>query len=384
MTAPRDAPRDAPALLRFDDITVTPMQRHFQRVLTGGPIWPAFETQTAARQCRRGVPVDVCPAAMTPGERVTRPAVWGGMLDRNFGHLVAEHLPRLPFALRDRPDDLYLFAVERGQRAATLPDWIWQLLAWFDLPRAQVQVVKRPVQVATLRVAPQAEALPDVPPSPGYLDLLDAIAARNRLVPEPAPLVYVSRAGMAQAGKGGHLGEGYLVDCLRRLGVAVIDPAALPLRRQMAVYAGARVLVFAEGSALHGRQILGRVDQEIHVLRRRPGRNPAQAMLEPRVRRLTYHETVAAQVMEHSQRGRPRPALAAAVYALPALFQTFAALGVDLGRCWNPRDYAECLRTDAAAWLTGRGLAGAALADARATLAAAGVDLAAEGPARRA
>ena len=94
----------------------------------------------------------------------------------------------------------------------------------------------------------------------------------------------VSRAGIAQRGGGGHAGESYLIGLLRSKGVTVLDPGQADLSVQMAAYAGAVRLIFAEGSALHGRQLLGRVAQDIDVLRRRPGKVMAQAQLQPRCR----------------------------------------------------------------------------------------------------
>ena len=82
---------------------------------------------------------------------------------------------------------------------------------------------------------------------------------------------------------------------LQRLGVVVLDPARAAIGEQMARYAGAvglcRGLVPAWG------QLLGRVDQAIAVLRRRPGKVMAKAALVPRCLGLTYHDVTAGQLM---------------------------------------------------------------------------------------
>lgn len=361
-------------MLQFDEVDVVPTTGFSRHIATGGPIWPDFAAQTDARHCRGEVAVDIAPAPQTVAERIDRPAVWGGFLDRHFGHLVAEHLPRLPVSLRDRPDDLYLFTVEPGLTEADLPPYVWDLLAWYGLDRAQVRIVTQALRVATLRVAPQAEMLPLVAPTTGYLALLEARAAQNGLIPDPQDVLYVSRAGFVAQGQGGHAGESYLVDRLRAMGVAVIDPSRAPLRTQLAGYAGAQQLVFAEGSAVHGRQILGRVAQGIHILRRRPGRSVARAMLRVRAQRLTYHSASAGLLSGTFPNGRPRPGAAAAVYDRHVLFSAFAALGVDLSEGWDEAEFHAAQTDDLRGWLSHHTPSPAAADAHRSLLARAGLD----------
>ena len=182
-------------LLQFDAVDVVPATAFAKHIATGGPIWPDFAAQVNARHCRGEVPVDHAPARQDPVAQIDEPAVWGGFLDRHFGHLVAEHLPRLPVSLHERPDDLYLFTIEPQLTEADIPAHIWELLAWYGLPRAQVRIVTAPLRVATLRVAPQAEMLPLVAPTSGYLTLLEDRANANGLTPDPADVLYVSRIG---------------------------------------------------------------------------------------------------------------------------------------------------------------------------------------------
>ncbi|GAB1479974.1 hypothetical protein MASR2M74_25440 [Paracoccaceae bacterium] len=278
-------------------------------------------------------------------------------------------------SLRERPDDIYLFTIEPHLTEADIPAHIWELLAWYGLPRAQVRIVTAPLRVAILRVAAQAEMLPLVAPTSDYLALLEERAIANGLKPEPADLLYVSRAGFVALGQGGHAGEGYLVDRLRDLGVAVLDPARAPLRQQLAGYAGAAQLVFAEGSAVHGRQILGRIAQDIHILRRRPGRSVARAMLRPRCTRLTYHSTSAALLTDSYPNGRPRPGSAAAIYDRPVLFSAFAMLGVDLSEAWDESDFHAAQIDDLRGWCAHHPMKAAQLDAQRGPLASAGLDL---------
>ena len=88
----------------FRNVPVVPVTSVHQHVALGGPIWPDFAMQTAVRHCRGGLPVDAEPMGLPTTDELDQPAVWGGFLDKSFGHFVAEHTPRLPCALRERPD----------------------------------------------------------------------------------------------------------------------------------------------------------------------------------------------------------------------------------------------------------------------------------------
>ncbi len=353
------------------DVLVVPVTRVHQHIATGGPIWPEFDRQTGLRHCRNGLPVDRAPEAVGPVQDVDMPCVWGGFIDLHFGHFMAEHLPRLPFAVRARPDDRFLFTVEPGCQPGVLPDWVWSALTWVGLDRSQVRCVTAPLRVATLRAGVQAETLPQMAPDAAYLDLLDSRALAMGLEPVSADLVYVTRAGLLQAGGGGMAGEGYLTGLLSRLGLSVLDPAAVSLPVQMAVYAGARHLVFAEGSALHGRQLLGWLPQRITVLRRRRGRSLARAMLTPRVDRLDYLEVAEAALVPEWSNGRARRGPALMLYNLPALFAAFARWGVDLASHWDMDAYRAAAVADVAAWTPHYRLTPALMAQFHATLAAA-------------
>ena len=355
------------------DVPVVPVTRVHQHIATGGPIWPAFDRQTGLRHCRNGLPVDQEASLAGPSQDVAAPCVWGGFIDLHFGHFMAEHLPRLPFAVRERPDDAFLFTVAPGGDPGALPDWVWAVLDWVGLDRAQVRFVTIPLHVATLRAGVQAETLPQVAPDAAYLDLLDTRAMAMRLRLQPADLVYVTRAGLPLSGGGGTAGEGYLTGLLAQSGLAVLDPATASLPAQMAVYAGARHLVFAEGSALHGRQLLGRVPQRITVLRRRRGRSMARAMLTPRVTRLDYLEVSGASLVPQWKNGTARPDPALSLYDLPALFAAFARWGVDLAASWDADAYRAAAQADIAAWIPHHRPTPALIAQFHATLAGAGL-----------
>lgn len=340
-----------PAMQVFHGVSVVPARSVTQHVALGGPIWPDFDRQIAARHCRDGQPVDQCPPPRAARKVLAGHAVWGGHLTMQFGHLIVEQLTRLPQSLAERPGDPVLFTLPPKAQAADVPDWTWALLDWHGLPRDRVRLVGRALQVGALHVAGQGEMMGTAATAPAYLDLLDRNLARQALEPDPAEVVFVTRAGLVARGQGGHAGEAYLAGVLARAGVRVIDPAQHPVRRQVQIYAGAKVLVFSEGSALHGRLLLGRLDQDIHVLRRRPHRDLAAEQLAPRCARLQYHAAVGQRLGARMPGGVNRLDLTAALYDLEVVCDLFARLGHDPRPHWDATAYRAAVMQDLRGWL---------------------------------
>ena len=350
----RDVAADAvalPPLQVFRDIFVVPVSEVKKHMATGGPVWPAFDRQTLVRHCRDRLAVDMCAPAPQRARPLRHPAIWGGFLNPHFGHLIIEHVTRLPQSLRERPGDLVLFTLPPGMHEDEVPAHIWALLDWYGVPRRKVRLVTAPILVAELSVAAQPEMMGKVVPAADYLDILNAAMARNGMVAEPNAVVFVARSGLVARGMGGHIGEGYLCRQLAALGVKVIDPASLPVRRQIEIYAGAKALVFAEGSAMLGRHVLGFLPQDIHVLRRRPNQDLCAPQLAPRCRHLCYHAVVGRRLGTEMPSGVNFYNRAVALYDLPALFAGFLELGIDLSQTWNTDDYRQDQSADDRAWI---------------------------------
>jgi hypothetical protein len=139
---------------------------------------------------------------------------------------------------------------------------------------------------------------------------------------------------------------------LERLGVRVIEPGSLSIHRQMEIYAGAQSLIFAEGSALHGRCLLGRVAQEIHVLMRRPLRRTAEVQLRARCRQLSYHPVLAGRLGTRTELRGSRKDLELALFDPEVLIPVFQDIGIDLRPHWDPEAYLAAVRSDVSAWMT--------------------------------
>lgn len=339
----------AAALDMFADLPVVPAISWHKHVARGGPVWPQFDDQTRLRQCRNGVPCDRKPRRVdAPMIPLLGDHVWGGFLDFHFGHFIAEHLSRLVNALRARPNDPYLFTAATLDGRGAVPRWIWDILAWFGLPAVRAQIVTAPLMVQRLHAAPQGEMLPQIAPDAGYLAHLDARAAQ--ITPHPSQVLYVARSNMLAMGGGATAGEGYLVDQLQGAGAAVLHPETATIAAQLAAYAGAKHIIFAEGSAVHGRQILGRISQRITILRRRSGRKMAAAMLAPRCDALEYLDvTRGNDLVPRRANGTLAPDRAVSFYDTDALRTSLVAAGLNLR--WNPADFAAAEADDTQHWL---------------------------------
>lgn len=334
----------------FSDVPVMPLQALRVHDPQGGPVWPDFARQTTARFCRNdGVPVDVQPTLEPCLSTINEDAIWGGYIHPHFGHLISEHLTRILPSIHARPDDVVLFILEQDRDAETVPAFFYDILHWYGLPRERIRIIAQPTLVRRLSVVPQGEVLWGKAPGASYLDLLDALPGQHGITPVPGDIVYVSRNGLVTKGQGSHLGEGYLIQLLQELGVEILDPAQLSLRAQLEHYAGAKTLIFAEGSAMHGRQLLGRVKQDVYVLKRRV-RNLARPNLRPRVRNLAYVNANGGILRVRDRAGRGFPNRNAVFYRTEPLLGCFDRIGLNLRAKWNQEAYLAAALSDAAQW----------------------------------
>lgn len=345
----------------FTNITVVSQANAYRSHLPGaenalnsGPVFREVTPEPWMRHCMADHVADVLPVlpaiANSRIERIERPCVWLGYMQMHFGHLIAEHLTRALWSRVQRPDDLYLFVMPPG---TPVPYLLRDLFAWYGLPPDQLRQVTTPVVAAELRIYPQGELFLGQGPSGQYLDLLDRHAAAASLRPRPADTVFVTRFGMLKHSTGSHAAEGFIVSLLRQRGVTVLDPATAPIREQLAICAGAQRLIYSEGSALHGRQLLGRIDQDIVVLNRRPGSRMAENVITPRCRSLRYVEATAAIAMPtHPEWGGLEWNLGLSVYDAAVLRHFFNSIGLDIDPIWDEATYRVALYADAETWVT--------------------------------
>ena len=336
-----------PPVMQFQDVMIGPAPGRTRP----GALWPDFDAQTHARLYRRGR-LSCTPPRFPKGasETVDEPVIFASVYENHFGHLVAETVPRLPQALAEWPDFPVVFT--RQTRDATpAPSAMFRaVMDWLNVPQDRVRLVTRPTLFRQVHIAAQGEHL-DGPPTPAaYLEALEARIARNLPRLTPSGVTFVTRAGLDHT-QGAHAAERYLVACLRELGVRILYPEALSLREQMQHYAQAAHLVFSEGSALHGRQLLGRVDQEIAVLRRRKGSNMARGQIAPRCRSLTYVRSFGGGLHVCNGSGAAVAFAMKSFYHIDAVLDYFDSIEVPLRQRWDRNTYRQYRDQDVLAWV---------------------------------
>ena len=232
------------------------------------------------------------------------------------------------------------------------PEFFWGILDWFGIPRDDTRMVSDPTLVPRLFVLPQAEQPMGPGPAPDTLDALDDIVGQRLGGLTQTGVVYVSRASEKRAR---FAGEEYLELAFSAAGVKVIRPETLPLAEQLRVYASATTLIFAEGSAIHGAQLLGRSLGDVVIVMRRPWiqpeDNPFRPNVEPRARSLTGVNAVIGLI--HPLRPWGGPAIERCLTLLDpeALLGALAEFVPDLHLHLDPEAYRRAQHEDVFRWV---------------------------------
>ena len=331
-------------MLTFSDVLVTPYSNLLlvgpQRgVHVGGPRWPDFDNQGAARHQRAGEPVDDEPEWAPSTNRLAGTWAWAGPISSHFGHQVIEFSMRLMPTLAQRGDARFLFAVPPSGRYGTVaeaPPFVRATLDWFGIAAARCHIVTAPVVVDELVVAPQAEQLGGPGPSSGHLDLMDDHTRRRLGELERRGVVYVSRAGVATR----FAGEDVIESALRAADVDVVRPETLPLCEQLRIYGSAELVIFAEGSALYATALMGRSLGDVVVINRRPGAHLALPTMRPRSSTLRYCDVVRDFLPGRNWRGERVEHAGLTLLDEERLLAVFDDLDIPLRKHWAAERYA--------------------------------------------
>jgi hypothetical protein len=339
------------AMLVFRDVLISPYTELLATTRggeyhQGGPHWPEWSTQTAARHRQEGLPIDKEPRKTAPESTLAGPVAWGGPVTWHFGHQIADFTTRLLPTLVEMPDVRFAFSSRADFPFRSMDDtpaFFREILDWYGIAGERVDIIAEPTLVERLVVAPQAEQFPKPGPEPWYLDLLDA-HTRSRLGEvERSGSLYVSRADQPAR----FAGETYLERVLEEVGFRVLRPETVSIEEQLRAYAGAESIVFAEGSAIHGAQLMGRALGDVTVLVRRTGSSElTRPALEPRARSLRYVEAIRGLVHDRDIGGHP-----ADYYGLSILDpeQLLAKLPID--HAWDQKAFDAALDADVVEWL---------------------------------
>ncbi|WP_296050590.1 glycosyltransferase 61 family protein [uncultured Alteromonas sp.] len=338
----------------FENIPVMPIQQMLGSPFGRsehklGPVWPDWDNAGSVRFFRKGKPKDDKPwvGPNTPFRYKTGKYVWCGPIVNHFGHQIADFCTRIA-VYRDY-GCTYLFSVRKGQGFSyeDVPLFLKQIFEWFGINSSDILFVEQPVIVEKLYVEQQQEHLPQEGPSYEYLDILDDNTTRNGLFSQhKSGVYYISRAGML---KGMLAGERYIENIMQANGITVIKPECLPLKEQLAIYAQAETLIFSEGSAIHGLQLLGHINCNVRILKRRPNVLMAKGLLTPRTKELTYHD-IGYLVAGLRADGSPATDAGITICDKDRVKEFICSQGLSI-RGWNDEAFMADVRVDVKAFL---------------------------------
>jgi hypothetical protein len=270
----------------YENIAVHPYYRLFDPSiadLSGGPNWPDFHERTFERHQRFGRPIDseFEPISNVNSHlRLRGKFIWVGPVIGHFGHQLLDFSTRVAATARLNVGTKYLVSTQISRfhpeskhpksnwhypTVSDIPLYVRNILKWVGIPEENLTIVNEPVSVDELVVFEQGEQFM-VPPADWYLDALDEIVAQKECI--RAKKIYVSRTRL-KSRLGNILGERALEVAFARSGFTIVYPETLPVSVQARIYMGAELIVFAEGSAIHGLSLLGHMTATVIVLERR-------------------------------------------------------------------------------------------------------------------
>lgn len=342
----------------FHNVVVVPFEHLLEKPKglpdhQGGPIWPRWSLQLDSRHCRGGYPKDKRPSKPAKiNFEVDKLAVWCGPLCHHFGHQIADFSSRILQSASTYPEAKMVFSLHRQQGWTSIqegPSFVREILSWLGVSEDRVELVTCPTLFKKLAVAPQAEQIHGPGPSGKYIDLLDKLVENNIGKPAQAGTLFVSRAGLVTCCR--LAGEGYLERLLESGGIRAIRPETMPLKAQMLEYMSAEKLIFSEGSALHGLQLLGRGIGHVTVLSRRHNFHLASASLRSRVRHLEYLNASEGILFGFNHLGKSMHYRGISLFDEKAIVSYLYQLDTSIGERWNRELYVEYRDRDIMAWI---------------------------------
>lgn len=261
----------------------------------GGVVLQSPEQQRF-RQIRYGTPCDMFDDCTMPKDFLAGTYAYAGPVTNHFGHYMAEMPHRILHAKKHFNPDKWLFIAQQKSTQTSyhsLPPTVREVVHFFELPLNNIEVVNKNIYVKKLLICEQGSALGSGPKS-YYLDALSEYSSwkLNQLFKDNTShkKVYVSRSNILTGGI--FLGEKYLEQLLEQEGFYIFRPEKFPLLQQMNLYRKADKVVFAEGSACHGLELLGRevINSCYFFARRKNSIELFKQTLEPRCHELSHLE----------------------------------------------------------------------------------------------
>ncbi|MHC2107094.1 glycosyltransferase 61 family protein [Methylobacterium sp. CM6246] len=187
----------------------------------------------------------------------------------HFGHAMAESTHRILQYLETFNCGKWLLVGETNGKIQ-LPSALVSALEFFEIKAADVCLITKNTIVERLNLCKQGASFAGSVDS-DYLRRLNSFTRRrldfvfgDTVRPKK---IFVTRAAIKHGGN--ILGESYIASFFEGHGFSIVYPEDHDLSTQMDYYRKAEVIVFPEGSACHGLEFLGNLNQ-IWLLQRRP------------------------------------------------------------------------------------------------------------------
>lgn len=339
----------------------SPTPQHGGAAFVGGLV-PDGTFPDALRQTRDRRAVDAFNTKENYSFRADGTYLYGGLIYGHFGHIMSEMIHRILTTRACFRERTWLFVgLEQSQPLRGfhyLPSSFRSALDFLDVARESVLCVHTDTTVEYLNVAEQGSDFAGGP-KPGYLALLRAYSEPrlNHLYPHGSAFrrVYVSRSHFSR--KGGFLGERYLERMLESEGFVIFHPEEHPLAWQMEVYRRAETLIFPEGSACHGVELLGNdsLKKCVFLEKRKSHQKVFHNILKPRSETFIgidgFHE-IGSAIM-HPKTGKPEQHAGVWMYDPNLLIEQFRKDGIAKLDNFTSAAYHEESLNDLEEYLTG-------------------------------
>jgi hypothetical protein len=280
--------------------------------------------------------------------------IYAGPIYHHFGHFMAEMVHRIVQSKKLFSSGNWIFSDIAANDQKTydyLPSWIKAILEFLEVESRSVTIIGKNTAVSRVSVVEQGSDFGGGP-KPGYLsDLLEFSERRLQTLRHsdaPIPKVYVSRGGVRHGGA--FLGESYIENHLEREGFFIFRPEQYTPSKQMDVYRKAEVLVFPEGSACHGTELLGQsaLNRCYFISRRETHFEIFRRVLSPRSKEFKslVQSMPVGSIAANPSTKEPYMHMGASLFDIGALIHFFRENEIALMNNVNSRDYFDAAEAD--------------------------------------
>lgn len=260
---------DWPEITELNDVIITPVYPGSNK---GALEFGASQPAEAFKHYRYGQTesfVTISPLPADAGLKpkfIEEPTIYGGLLFRHFGHVLAESIHRLwpRFALKTLNSAKVAFSLVN--QAKVMP-YMTEALNFHGLSKHDVIRIDEPMCFRRLFVGPQARQMAGPTLIDDYQAMLDPALAFRAPIERRDRKLYVSRLHYHHSGS--FYGESWIARRLASEGFEIVFPETHSLTELVRMLRESSVAIFAEGSAIHALELCGSSTPEVFVIGRR-------------------------------------------------------------------------------------------------------------------